>query len=340
MPNTGDWDIGDYAAGTTYSINEIVLDSSIYYVSLQDSNTGNTPASKPLYWRPSTLKSIWLKRKIYGTIETVLSKTVRTTPLIDHELLYNITDTSTTVTSASKYVGFEIRPKNSEHLQVIINRISSQFSEANTGLTMYLYNQNALVSSFTIDSLSKSFQWNDITDIEINGQARWFLYYDQDDLTGEAYDWDFYSGTVVSAFVDIFPFEVPNTTTNFLADVSGYTNSSYGLGLDLTVNSELTQFLTSNRNTFGEVLQLQWQYDILSLFMFNAENRSNSTERNILKTAEEKNIVLGETTSENENTVVMRLSKEIKQVQEALKFGDVCLPCNNETTIIYNTNFG
>jgi len=41
---------GTYSAGTTYAQGESVLSSSKYYVSLVDSNTGNTPASSPSQW--------------------------------------------------------------------------------------------------------------------------------------------------------------------------------------------------------------------------------------------------------------------------------------------------
>tara|TARA_R110001632_G_scaffold216892_1_gene345327 strand:+ start:14872 stop:16986 length:2115 start_codon:yes stop_codon:yes gene_type:complete len=41
----------DYIAGTTYSIGRQVIDVSIRYESLQNSNTGNTPASSPAFWK-------------------------------------------------------------------------------------------------------------------------------------------------------------------------------------------------------------------------------------------------------------------------------------------------
>lgn len=42
--------LGAYAAGTTYAKNDGVTDLGTSYVSLQDTNTGNTPASSPTYW--------------------------------------------------------------------------------------------------------------------------------------------------------------------------------------------------------------------------------------------------------------------------------------------------
>ena len=42
--------ISEYDAGTMYYINSIVQVAGQIYISLQDSNTGNTPVSSPLFW--------------------------------------------------------------------------------------------------------------------------------------------------------------------------------------------------------------------------------------------------------------------------------------------------
>src|SRR5262249_37189938 len=39
-----------YSSGTTYSIGSRVSSGGVYYVSLQNSNTGNTRASSPSFW--------------------------------------------------------------------------------------------------------------------------------------------------------------------------------------------------------------------------------------------------------------------------------------------------
>lgn len=45
----GSWQ-GAYAGGTTYSKGQTVVDGGIFYVSLQDANTGHTPASSAAWW--------------------------------------------------------------------------------------------------------------------------------------------------------------------------------------------------------------------------------------------------------------------------------------------------
>lgn len=41
---------GAYAGGTTYALNDVVFSGGSSYISLQNSNTGNTPASSPTFW--------------------------------------------------------------------------------------------------------------------------------------------------------------------------------------------------------------------------------------------------------------------------------------------------
>lgn len=40
-----------YSAGTTYAVDEVVVSVSSTYISLQSANTGNTPATSPLFWK-------------------------------------------------------------------------------------------------------------------------------------------------------------------------------------------------------------------------------------------------------------------------------------------------
>lgn len=340
-PRVSGWNVAEYADTATYQKMQVVSYDSVYYYSLINDNSDNQPDLSPDSWKASTLQSIWLRREVEGVIEQVLADTVKAEPLIDHELLYRICDTTYTVDNNSMFVGFEIRPRNSEHLKVIINRIGTQFTGVNSDLTLYLYNQNTKVDEFSVETLENGFSWNGLQsddENELYGSGkRWFLFYNQDDVTGQAIDHDFISHNKVSKFVDILPFEVPNTTTNFLKDVDGYTAHSYGLGLDLSVGCDLTQFLISNKQSFAKAIQYQFAYRMLDLFAFNSEARENLQKLNISLHQE---LLVSELRSENNNSVVSILTNEKRRVRKSLKFGDVCLPCTDENTIIEISNFG
>jgi hypothetical protein len=342
MPVTSNWTIATYAAGDTYQKGQITNASSVYYESLQDSNIGNTPSSSPLFWKATTLKSVWLRRQMFSSLEKVLTEVVKTDPLIDHELLYVVTDTNDYIDNNSQFVGFEIRPLNSEHLKVVLNRIGTQFTQANTDLKLYLYSQNTKVAELLVDSEANNFSWNTLTENnELYGSGkRWFLFYDQDELTGNALTFDFWVANRVSSFVKFYPFEIPNTTTNFIKDVDGYTSYSYGLSFDLSLLCDITDFITTNKFAFAKAWQLQFCYDMLEMFYYNGSAASNSIERNILNTTQGQDGLLGEIKGENENTIVSKLKVELRRLNKALKFGEVCLPCKDENTFFNITNYG
>jgi hypothetical protein len=202
-------------------------------------------------------------------------------------------------------------------------------------LNVYLYNQNTLVDTIALSDLTtKTFEFTDITDQDLSGEGRWFLFYDQDDLSGEAYNWPVNNHSI---FTDIMSFEVANTTTDFVNDVSAYGTNSYGLGLDYSVYANLTQFILDNKQAFVDVIHLQWQYDILELFMLNPEVRVNLEGRNIEK-EEIRNYLIGELKSENENSLVSRLNIAYKRLRKnSLNFDEVALPGENEQTITFNS---
>lgn len=341
MPIVSDWNISAYNAETTYAIDEIVsntVESVItYYISLADNNIGNEIDDTD-YWKETKLQSIWLKRKIYNTIEQVLSKAIDTDVLIDHELLYTISDLSDTIDNQNLYVGFEIRPNNSEHLKLIINQIGTQFTETNTDVTIYLYNQNTLIAEGTFNNVANEFSWNTVSDFVISGQGRWFLFYNQDNISGNATNWDFYSSNKYSKFVEILPFEVTNTTTNFVQDVNSYTNNSYGLGLNISVKADLTNFIKQNKFAFAECIQLQFCYNMLELFLVNAESRSNTIQKKLNSIPKE--LILAELKSESKHSFISNLERAFKNLRKSLSFGDVALPDLKKGSFITNTNFG
>jgi hypothetical protein len=341
MPIVTDWSISAYAGATTYAIDQIVSSTAgsvtTYYISLADSNTGKA-LSNASYWKATTLQSVWLKRKIYDAIEQVLSKSIQTDVLIDHELLYSISDISDTVANEHHYVGFEIRANNSEHLKVIINQVGAQFTSVNTDVPIYLYNQNTLIATGSFDNVANEFSWNTLTSFEVTGQGKWYIFYNQDDITGEATNWNFYSANQFSKFVEVLPFEVVNTTTNFVKDVCAYTQDSYGLGLNLSVKADLTNFIKQNKFAFAECIQMQFAYNMLELFLVNAEMRSNTIEKRT--TNIDKDLLLAELKSESKHSFISNLDRAYKNLIKSLNFGDVCLPDKTGGSFIINTNFG
>jgi hypothetical protein len=56
--------VNAYAGGTTYAEGDVVVDSGVYYESLADSNTGNTPASSPSDWSVIGPPDSWVQEDV------------------------------------------------------------------------------------------------------------------------------------------------------------------------------------------------------------------------------------------------------------------------------------
>ena len=333
MPSSSDMTVSAWSNAVTYGIDECASATSVYYRSKVLGNL-NHAVSDAAYWTVTSLMSIWIRQKLNGVIEAVLSKCFLADKLIDHQKAYIITNNDDTIVNSGNYVGYEIRPTNSDNLKIVLNRIGTQFSANQTNLNLYLYKNNTLVTTIALSSLvAGEFNFTDITDAELSGEGKWYLFYNQDNLTGVAYNWPV---NFSSSYTDIYPFEVANTTTDFVNDVSAYTVNSYGLGLDYSIYADLTQFILTNISMFAEVIQLQWQYDILELFLLNPEVKLNLNQRNIDRN-ETREILLGELKSETAYSLASRLSRAYKNLLKSLDFGDITLPGDDEQFITFNS---
>jgi hypothetical protein len=331
VPLASDLSFDTWSALTTYSKDDVVISSSKYYRSKVNTNLNHLVTDTD-YWFETTITGIYVREKIWSVIETVISEVIKSDKLFDHKKLYNLTDNSDLITNSSNFVGFEVNFKSSDHLLVTINKIASQFSE-NESFTLYLYNQNTKVKEITITSNSKELSFDDIDDVDLSGEGRWFLYYDQDDLTGQAYNWPLYSN---SSYIDIKSFEVPNTTTDFINSVNSWSFNSYGLGLDYSVKCDLTSFLLSNKLIFAEAIHLQFQYTILETFLYNPDVKFSVEGRNMeLQAIQEK--IAWELKSGEKFSLGKRLQDTYKNLLKSLDFGEPALPGANDIPITFNS---
>jgi hypothetical protein len=318
-----------WSVSTTYDTGAIVERSGKYYEAKR-SGVGKDPVTEPTYWIEVSLLAAWLRRMVDSVIDKAIYDTYQGKPLVDHALLYSVERGELIDTKQNNFVGFEIRPRNSENIRLIINRVAFQGTSDET-LTVYLRNQNTVVGQWDISGSAGELAWSEIEG-KITGQGRWFLYYDQAQHTGEAYNGNITPAGQVSPYVSVYSFKIPNTSTDFLRDVSSFANETHGLGLDISLDCDLTQFYVSNRLAFADVLQRQFEYNALEMFFYNPEARSNLKDRNINMEA-----VLAELKSDTPYSVVSRLSRAYTKLRKSLNFGDVCLPCSENSAISYSS---
>lgn len=200
-------------------------------------------------------------------------------------------DLRKTLIKYGKFVGFEIRPKESTSIRAEILQFGGMFDTLQDGLPIYFYSslQFEPVGTYSIDITKvNSVEWYDISDnpsgsgvamsplqfmcdyINENnghGQRYWIGYY-EDELTGKAVNTQVPCYTCTSNiskfefnnYVSIIPVEINAGATYLnreIFDINnvGYGISTHGLFLKVNVVCDVTQTLCDNVQLFATALQ-------------------------------------------------------------------------------------
>lgn len=328
--------IAAYAAGTTYdnynntfSLDDVVTDSSKYYISVASGNVGNA-VSDTTYWKETTLMSLILKDKIRTSIEVVLSDLIVPNFIEDNVYMFRVADTTDDlIENTGKLVGYRINPISSDHLLFIINQIGLDFEKDET-IEFKLYNQNKLISTFSIDSTAELFEWVDITELEITSNTgAWYLFYDQAELTGRAIGNNTVFYNCMFNYANVSPFEMDSISDLPDIDDSNIVlDKNYGLNLNFSVSYEMTNFIKQHMQQFAECFQKQFEFDMIGMFVYNPDAVSSLRERNL----DYERLVL-ELKSFDFDTVIRQLSnakKRMKATIAKLGYKDSSFVANEE----------
>jgi len=320
-PILSDYTITAYSAATTYGnynttfdLSDVVIENSKYYISIATANDDNLVTDTD-YWKETTLMSLILKDKIRSSIELVVSNLITPNFIEDNVYMFRIADTSNDlIENTSKLVGYRIVPTSSDHLLFIINQIGL-FFESDETITLYLYNQNKLISSFEVNSAANLFEWVDITEFEITSNTgAWYLYYDQSTLSGRAIGDNTIFNNYMYNHANITPFEMDSVSDldNITQDNLVY-DKNYGLNLNFSISYDMTKFVNQHLIQFVETIQKQFEYDILNMFYSNPDAQSCLRERNI--TIDK---LVFELKSFEGDTVINKLNKSYKRLRATL----------------------
>lgn len=341
LPLLSNYAISDYAVGTTYdnynntfSLNDVVTANSKYYISIASSNVGNA-VGDTTYWKETTLMSLILKDKIRSAIEVVVSNLIVPNFIEENIYMYRVADnTDDLIENTDKLVGFRINPISSNHLLFLINQIGLHF-ESNETITFYLYNQNSLVTSFNLSATSKFFEWKDLSaEIEIaSNKGAWYLFYDQSVLSGRAIGNNSIFTNYMFNYANITPFEMDSVSD--LTDINTGNlvyDKNYGINLNFSVSYDLTSFIKQHLIQFAECIQQQFEYDIINVFCYNPNAKSDRSERII-----DKDRLYLELKSYDGDTIIKRLRSSYKRLEatiEKLSYKDNAFARNEEDNFI------
>ena len=322
FPLLSEYNISAYDSGTTYSnynttfsLNDVVLESSKYYISVANSNTNNLVSDSD-YWKETTLLSLILKDKIRSSIEVVLSELITPNFIEDNVYMYRIANTTTDIIeNTDKLVGYRINPLSSDHLLFILNQVSLLFDSDET-ITFYLYNQNTLITSFDLSATANYLEWQDLaTELNIeSNRGAYYLFYDQKALNGQAIGDDTIFYFNMFNYANITPFEIDSVSDLSVFDESFLTyNKNYGINLNFTISYSMTNFINQHMSQLCECIHRQFEYDILELFLNNPDARISGRVRNV-----NDEILRYELKSFEGDTVINKLKKAYKRMKSTI----------------------
>jgi hypothetical protein len=232
--------------------------------------------------------------------------------LARNNLIYDNVLKNKPIINESRFVGVEFALNDtSVGIRAIINRVGLYLTTAQPSLTLYLFNslQEDAVNTYTFTSVNaNSFTWLE-TQINIDYQDStgtdggiWYLGYYQDDLVGQAIQYDVLNwqngycqkcdgGTrsskfnSISKYVNMSPFYVsgsslPAVGKLFDADdiVYNYT-CNFGLNFNVSVVCNLSQFWIDNRLTMVNAIGKTVVLKILQ--MMKASSQISAIEQNV-----------------------------------------------------------
>lgn len=317
LPNI-DFTFGTFAGGTTYGkyvdsrkITDIVVDSGIIYQSLTAANIGNTPASNPTNWLVTDIDSLRIKSFVLRSQDNALVKINLTRRLVDSQQLYSLVEVSEqpqVTLLPNDFAAWVFEPKGSDYVKFRINQVALQATTASSQ-NLYVINQGVLIDTLTLNpNLEGRLVFEDL-DFEFSFKGKTIFAIDaQNVLTnGAAIDPLKYNGFVAYTAVGV----------GATAEDSVYTFGSLNNGLSFNISTYFDgdSYIDDNLKEFGSYLQATWEMDVLNMFLYNSNNRSNKTERIQL----DKQMLIAETKEINAASVLRKFEKEKKQAIKLLE---------------------
>lgn len=310
-PDFDGFDYDSFSLTPTYSIGDNVISKEIAWKSKVDDNVNHTPAVGT-YWE--TCFSDWLKDRYNTSINKMLNelsvhkKVIQNTQTyIDNVQLFDSTSRrGDTITSASRFVGFEIELKKYNNIKAVIDRIGLRFTQKQD-FTLYLFHSSrdtAIGTCAITTTNGYDFEWKTPSEWELNyvnysgntdAGGKFYIGYFETDITGSAINknYDFSGAPCVgcnsidsdyfnlwSKYITVRPIEVANGNLNGtdLFDLSSLVYSwtkTWGLNIAISVKTDFTQMVINNKDLFTDPLGKRFAVDMISTMAYDANVRIN-----------------------------------------------------------------
>ena len=290
---------------------DIVIDSGIIYQSLTAGNTGNTPASSPSNWLVTDIDSLRIKSFVLRSQDSAVAKINLNRRQLDSQFLYNLVEVNeepTTTLLPNDFAAWVFEPKGSDYTTFTINQVALQALTA-TPQSLFVINQGVLITTLTLNpNLEGRLEFEDIN-YTFSGKGKWiFAINAQNVLT---------NGAVIDPlnFDGFVAYTAEGTGATAQDAIYSFGTTNNGLSFNVTSHFDPSLYITNNLVNFVSYLQAAWELDVLNMFLFNSNNRSNKDQRMQL----DKTNLIAETRELEAATVIRKFEKERKQAIKQLE---------------------
>lgn len=291
---------------TSRNPRDVVSKDGKIYQCISD-NVGQDPVSESTYWLETNLNSLRLKTFFYKVEDRVLSELSLERSLINNQYIYENGDQSKTL--SGDYAGWVIQSKGSDYAVFRINSVSVQ-KDGITPVNLYVLKNDELVETITVTPDEGRVNFEE-TDITLSGQGVFKLVIDSTDVytTGATIDPLRYNG--VTIYSTIGTGDSPETATYTRYNVDGN-----GIGFNITAYLDPKVYIDNNLREFGGFIRSVFELMSFEMFLHNANNNSNSAQRNVTMNPD---LLLSELKDMTTDSVVRRMMRARKKALALLE---------------------
>ena len=250
---------------STYNLDKIVVDESLIYQSLKNSNVNKKPSENTVFWLPTNIESLRLKSFIKRVLDRAYAELNIQKRLINNQFLYEVSDKIQTL--SNDYAGWMFQPKGSDYVAIRLNQVSLQKDGA-TPVNLYVINQGILIDTLTVTPSNGTVVFKDLN-YTFKGNGDYKFVIDSTDVytNGSIIDPLKYDGFVVNTVSGIG--ESPGTAKY------SYSVAGNGLGFNITAYLDSEIYIYNNVNEFATYFRATFEMMCFEMFLSNSNNRSN-----------------------------------------------------------------
>lgn len=341
-----DSDLTDSSSGLYVDDHPLISAEKIQYVApnFEKINSPNTEAENFNTWYRERINDTMTDMLNYVYTKKAINEKIK--PVLQDIRVYNGSGNfNDLISNEGAFVGFEVDLSPHIGLQAVLDRIGTQFNQAQD-ITIYLFQssqEQALATQFIDKTQANSSEWtiansDFILDYDSNDHdagGRFYIGYFQDDLGGAqairkkvCWGCDRYSKIYrkqYSKYMGITPIKVPAgklNGTNYWGDIyaPSYTDFNFGLNFSLSVECELSSFICRHTGVLSQTLQKALQVKFLREIAYSV--RDTGIEEKLRTSA------LWELDKDNPGGALGQYEKLIKALSfDFSGLNSVCVPC-------------